>query len=73
METQRKGTPRIRLRDPGKNRKVKFTKTLMPQLVEIVRSEGKKRITFTDTMMPGLKAVVSETGTVAYYHQWTKR
>lgn len=67
------GTPRIRLRDPGNDRKVKFSKTMMPQLVEIVRAEGKQRITFTDSMTPGFKAVVSITGTVVYYHQWTDR
>ena len=73
MELKRKGFPRTRLRHPGKDRKVKFTKSVMPQLVEIVRAEGKQRITFTDTMMPGLKAVVSETGSIVFYHQWTQR
>ena len=56
------------LRDPGKNRKVKFTKSMMSKLVEIVCAEGKQRIRFTDSMMPGLKAVVSETGSIFFYH-----
>lgn len=73
MEPKRKGTPYIRLRDPGQNRKVKFTKSLMPQLVEIVREEGKKRIVFTDIMTPGLKAVVSETGRIIFWHEWRDR
>jgi len=59
------------LRDPGKNRKVKFTKSMMSKLVEIVCAEGKQRIRFTDSMMPGLKAVVSETGSIFFYHLWT--
>ncbi len=73
MEIKRRGFPRTRLRHPGKNRKVKFTKSIMPQLVEIVRAGGKQRVTFTDSMMPGLKAVVSETGGIVFYHQWTLR
>ena len=73
MKLKRKGFPRTRLRHPGEDRKVKFTKSVMLQLVEFVRESGKKRIVFTDAMMPGLKAHVSETGTVTYYHQWTKR
>ena len=75
MEIIRKsgGFPRTRLRSAGQDRKVKFTNSIMPRLVEMVREEGKKRITFTDTMMPGLKAVVSETGGIVFYHQWTQR
>ena len=73
MELKSDEAPRNRQRDPGKNRKVRFTKSMMPKLVEIVRAEGKQRIRFTDSMMPGLKAVVSESGSIFFYHLWTQR
>jgi integrase len=71
MKIKRGGFPRTRLRHPGKNRKIKFTKSNMLQLIELVREEGKQRIAFTDAMTPGLKGVVSETGSITFCHQWT--
>jgi integrase len=72
MEIVRKtgGFPRTRLRSAGQDRKVNFTKSSMPHLVEIVRDEGKGRIVFTDTRLPGHKAIVSETGVITFGHQW---
>lgn len=71
VKARRGRVQRTTLRDPGVNRQVRFTKTGMQGMVDIVREEGKQRITFTDAMMPGLKAVVSITGSVTYYHQRT--
>jgi integrase len=65
------GTHDIKLKPPGKDRKVKLIKSNLSNLVQIVIDEGKDRITFTDIMQPGFKVVVSANGAVTYYHQWT--
>lgn len=65
------GTQDIKLKPPGKDRKVKLIKSIIPGLVQIAIDEGGGRITYTDLMLPGFKGVVSANGAVTFYHQWT--
>lgn len=66
------GTPRIRFRDPGMNRKVDITKNKRQELIDQAITDGKP-IEFTDSRQKGLKFLASSSGTAAWRHRWTDR